>query len=251
MSDSVLAAIIAGTATLSASFLQMRSARLRDGASRSGATRRGKRLQLIVLLIIVGAAGASGFALSQRLTESERAAQRALQNELQARIAEVSRTANQLELTRGSERTEIETGVLRRIGSDGVVALATVAACRPSPAAGAGGDAASAAAGGAGVAAAASLCTEAEASPVTLCVTIPAAATVTEVALFSHNADSDTPWSASRYLAGQESSQARFAEKYTESTPQAGVREVCQQFAHWSSEHARAVRLIVHYALPG
>lgn len=248
--DSVLAAIIAGTATLSASLLQLRSALLREAAaarSGSGASRRKKRLQLIILLVVVATAGVSGFALSQWLTNGERAAQGVMQRELQARVAEIARTASQLELTRGSERAEIENGVLRRIGADGVVMTATVAACRPpllpgTPGAttppGAATEAASAAA----------VCTEAEASPVTLCATIPGNATVTEVALFSRAADSEAAWSASRFLPGQESGQARFAQVYSESAPEAGVRQVCQGFAHWS-DHARAVRIIVRYSL--
>jgi hypothetical protein len=250
MSDSVLAAIIAGTATLSASFLQLRSASLRDvGARASAAARRKNRLQRIVLLVIIGAAAVSGFALSQWLAEGERAAQGALQRELQARVAEISRTAGDLELTRTSARAEIETGVLRGIGAEGLAVTATVAACRP----------ALAASGPAGAsplegpsdagAPAGRACTEAEASPVTLCATIPAKATITEVALFSRFVDAQTPWSASRLLPGQESGQARFAEKYSESAPEAGTREVCQVFAHWSADHARVVRVIVRYSL--
>ena len=98
MPDSVLAAIIAGTATLSASFLQLRSSLLRDGANRSpsAVTRRKGRLQLIILLVIIGAAAVSGFALSQWLNEGERAAQEVLslpmypelRNDQIARVAE-------------------------------------------------------------------------------------------------------------------------------------------------------------------
>jgi hypothetical protein len=272
MSDSVLAAIIAGTATLSASFLQLRTASLRDGArGQSGpAARRRSRLQRIVLLVIIGAAAVSGFALSQWLTEGERASQAALQHELQARVAEIGRTAGELEATREAARAEIEAGVLRRIGADGVAVTATVAACRP-PAA------ASAAAAGPAVAArptpaagptaaaptvaagpmaaadpgtpAAPACTEADAVPVTLCAAIPANATVTEVALFSRPAGADTPWNASRFLPGQEAGQARFADKYSESTPEDGTRQVCQAFTHWSAEHPRLVRMVVHYSL--
>jgi len=255
MPDSVLAAIIAGSATLSASLLQLRSALLREAAGRSAsaAARRKGRVQLILVLGVVGAAAVSGFALSQWLTNGERAAQGALQRELQARVAEISRTTSQLELTRGSERAEIESGVLRRIGADGVVVMATVAACRPALAASAPG--AAAPSGGMADAAAAPTqasprtCSEAEASPVTLCASIPGNATVTEVALFSRPADSDAPWSASRFLPGQESGQARFAEKYSEGAPEGGVRQVCQGFAHWSAEHARVARLIVRYSL--
>src|SRR5260370_919170 len=83
------------------------------------------------LVVVVGAAAIAGFALSQWLTSGERLAQSTMQRELQARVAEISRTASQLELTRAGARAEIETGVLRQIGADGVIITATVAACRP------------------------------------------------------------------------------------------------------------------------
>ena len=269
--DSVLAAIIAGTATLSASFVQLRSALMREAAAgrSSSAARRRNRVQLIILIAIIVAAGVCGFALSQWLTAGERAAQAVMQRELQARVAEISRTASQLELTRGSERGDIENGVLRRIGSDGIVVMATVGPCRrpPPPSPAASSPAASPPAAGSGTAGSptpastpspaseanampARACTEAEASPVTLCATIPGNASVSEVALFSRAADSEAPWSASRYLPGQESGEARFAATYSESTPEAGTRQVCQGFAHWSTDHARVVRMIVHYTLP-
>jgi hypothetical protein len=119
-----------------------------------------------------------------------------------------------------------------------VVVMATVAACRP-----AANVAAEATPGAAG-------CSEAEANAMTLCASIPGNASVTEIALFSKAADSQAPWSASRVLPGQESGQARFAEKYDEGAPDAGLRQVCQGFTHWSAEHARLVRMIVRYSLP-
>jgi hypothetical protein len=254
--DSVLAAIIAGTATLSASLVQLRSALMREAAasrSSSGARRR-QRLQLIILLAVIGAAGVCGFALSQWLTAGERAAQGVMQRELQARVAEISRTASQLELTRGGERADIESGVLRRIGSDGIVVVATVGPCRPSlapsPATGSPGAASPPSPAADPATTAARACGEAEASPVTLCATIPGNASVTEVALFSRAADSEAPWSASRYLPGQESGEARFAATYSETTPEAGTRQVCQAFAHWSTDHGRIVRMVVRYTLP-
>lgn len=241
--DSVLAAIIAGTATLSASFLQLRSAAMRDARSPGSGTKRKSRLQRIIFFAIVGGATISGFALSQWLTAGERAAQGALEKELQARIAEVSHTAGELEATRASERGEIENGVLRRIGSEGVAVAATVPACKSSSAAGP--EATAPPTDGAP----AHTCTESEAIPVTLCATIPASATITEVALFSRAADTDTPWSASRFLPGQESGQARFADKYSETNAEAGTRQVCQAFTHWSTDHARVVRVLVRYSL--
>ena len=244
MTDSVLAALIAGTATLSASFLQFRSAAMRDRSGSASAAKRKARMLRIIFLVIVGAAAASGFALSQWLTNGERVASAAMQKELQSRIAEVTKTAGELEATRASERGDIETGVLRRIGAEGVTVAATVAPCR-TPAAGS--PAAEPAA--AGAAAPKPACSEAEAVPVTLCATIPANATVTEVALFSRLADADTTWETSRVLPGQETGQARFADKYSETTPESGTRQVCQNFTHWSSDHARAVRVVVRYSL--
>jgi hypothetical protein len=270
--DSVLAAIIAGTATLSASFVQLRSALLREAAGRSSAaSRRRNRLQLIILLAVIGAAGVCGFALSQWLTAGERAAQAVMQRELQARVSEISHTAGQLELTRGSERADIESGVLRRLGNEGMTVMANVAPCHPSPALPAAANtpagpatasgtvtpqgaptppATAAQASNEAPATPARPCTETEASPVTLCASIPANASVTEVALFSRAADASTPWSASRYLPGQESGEARFAPSYSESTPEPGTRLVCQGFAHWASDHARIVRMVVRYSMP-
>jgi hypothetical protein len=270
--DSVLAAIIAGTATLSASFVQLRSALLREAAGRSSAaSRRRNRLQLIILFAVIGAAGVCGFALSQWLTAGERAAQAVMQRELQARVSEISHTAGQLELTRGSERADIESGVLRRLGNEGMVVMANVAPCHPSPALPAAANTPAGPATASGTvtpqgaptppataaqpsneapATPARPCTETEASPVTLCASIPANASVTEVALFSRAADSSAPWSASRYLPGQESGEARFAPSYSESTPEPGTRLVCQGFAHWASDHARSVRMVVRYSLP-
>ena len=72
MSDSILAAIIAGTATLSASFMQLRTAALRDRGQPGSAARRKNRLQRIVFLVIVSGAGVSGFALSQSISVAAR-----------------------------------------------------------------------------------------------------------------------------------------------------------------------------------
>ena len=248
MSDSVLAAIIAGTATLSASLLQLRSALLREAARGQSAARRKNRVQTIIMLVVVGAAAVAGFALSQWLTSGERLAQKTLQQELQARVAEISRTASQLELTRAGARAEIETGVLRQMGADGVVVAATVAACRPALVISAPGSASPPGVSGEPPSASRA-CTEAEASPVTLCATIPASAKVTEVELFSRPLESDAPWSANRFVPGQESGQARFAEKYSLSPPGGATQQVCQSFAHWSAEHARSVRMVVRYSL--
>src|SRR5205814_26228 len=107
MPDSVLAAIIAGTATLSASLLQLRSALLREATRGQSATRRKGRIQLIILLVVVGGAAIAGFALSQWLTSGQRQGHggRGLQPPRRQRCA--------LEREPISPRSGIGTGALR------------------------------------------------------------------------------------------------------------------------------------------
>jgi len=249
MSDSILAAIIAATATLSASLLQLRFSIARELAARAQSPngRKKSRAPFVVLFVMIGAAGVAGFALSQWLMENERAAQGTVEHELRARVEEVTRTANQL----GIARAEIEAGVLRRIGADGIAVMSTVSPCRPAVVVSAPGTSAPP-----GVSSEATpppptpACTETEATSITLCATIPNSATVTEVELYARPADSDTPWSNSRLLPGTEASQARFAEKYVESPGvDPGTKQVCEGFSHWSAEHARAARMVVRYRL--
>jgi len=253
MSDSILAAIIAATATLSASLLQLRFSIARELAARAQGPsgRKKSRAPFIMLFVMIGAAAVAGFALSQWLTENERAAHGTLEHELRERAEEATRTASQLAITTASARAEIEMSVLRRIGSDGIVVMTTVGPCRPALVV----SAAPGATAPPGVSSEpapapppAPGCTETEANTVTLCATIPTNASVTEVELFARPADTDTPWS--RMLPGQDSPlQARFAEKYVESPDGQGMKRVCQGFTHWSTEQARAARMMVRYTL--
>ncbi len=251
MSDSILAAIIAATATLSASLLQLRFSIARELAARaqSGGNRRKSRAPFVVLFVMVGASGVAGFALSQWLTENERVTQGTLEHELQARVDDLSRTASQLELTRAGARAEIEMGVLRKLGTDGVVVMTTVGPCRPALVVSAPGTTSPPGVSAETATPATPACTETEASSVTLCATIPTNATVSEVELFTRLAEAETPWSSSRLTPGQEAGQARFAEKYVESPEGPGMKQICQGFAHWSTEHARIARMVVRYTI--
>ena len=253
MSDSILAAIIAATATLSASLLQLRFSIARELAARAQAPsgRKKSRAPFVVLFVMVGAAAVAGFALSQWLTENERAAQGTVEHELRERAEEATRTASQLAITSASARAEIEMSVLRRIGTEGVIVMTTVGPCRPALVV----STTPGAAAPQGVSAEPAPapppspgCTETEANIVTLCATIPTNASVTDVELFARPADSDTPWS--RILPGQDSAlQARFTDKYVESPDGQGMKRVCQGFSHWSTEQARTARMMVRYTL--
>jgi hypothetical protein len=251
MSDPVLAAIITATATICMSLLQLRFSLGKDGGGRvqsSGGRRKG-RGPFAILFVIIIASAVGGFALSQWLTENERVSASALQHELQDRVDQIKRTADQLELTRAGARAEIEAGVLRRLGTDGAVVMATVAPCRPSLVVSPPGTATPPGVTGEQTQSAPPVCTESEASAVTLCATIPENAKITEVELYTRVAQSDTPWSMSRVIAGNENGQARFTEKYVEAPDSNGTRQICQGFAHWSTEHARVARMVVRYGI--
>jgi hypothetical protein len=251
MSDSVLAAIITATATICMSLLQLRFSLGKDlgGRFQAPTGRRKGRHPFALLFVIIIAAAVGGFALSQWLTDSERVAQNALQHELQDRVDQITRTANQLEQTRAGARAEIEQSVLRKIGSDGVIVMTTVGPCRPSLVVSPPGTSSPPGVSAETTPPATPACTESEASAVMLCATIPGGATITEVELYTRFADSDTPWSTSRVIAGQESGQSRFAEKYAEGPEAPGIRQVCQGFAHWSAEHSRVARMVVRYGI--
>jgi hypothetical protein len=255
MSDSILAAIIAATATLSASLLQLRFSIARELAARSqsGSSRKKSRAPFIVLFVMVGASAVGGFALSQWLTENERAAHGTIEHELRERVEEAQRSESQLEITRASERAEVEKGLLNKLGIDGVAVMTMVGPCRPALVVSAPGTTSPP-----GVTAETATppptpsCTETEATTVTLCATIPTNATISEVQLFARPTDSETPWSDSqiRMAAGRESGQARFAEKYTESPDERpGTRQVCQAFTHWATDRGRVARMLVRYTL--
>ena len=251
MSDPVLAAIITATATVCMSLLQLRFSLGKDGGARvqaAGGRRKG-RGPFAILFVIIVASAVGGFALSQWLTENERVSQSMVQRELQDRVDQITRTANQLEQTRVGVRAEIEAGVLRKLGSDGVVVTATVGPCRPALVVSPPGTATPPGVTGETAQPVAPVCTESEASAVTLCATIPANATITEVELYTRIAQTETPWSSNRVIPGQESGQARFAEKYVEGPEAPGTKQICQGFAHWSTEHARVARMVVRYGM--
>jgi hypothetical protein len=251
MSETVLAAIITATATVCMSLLQLRFSLGKDGGARvqaAGGRRKG-RGPFAILFVIIIASAVGGFALSQWLTENERVSQSMVQRELQDRVDQITRTANQLEQTRVGVRAEIEAGVLRKLGSDGVVVTATVGPCRPALVVSPPGTATPPGVTGETAQPVAPVCTESEASAVTLCATIPANATITEVELYTRIAQTETPWSSNRVIPGQESGQARFAEKYVEGPEAPGTKQICQGFTHWSTEHARVARMVVRYGI--
>ena len=251
MSDGVLAAIIAASATVFAALLQLKASFTHAAARARASNVRGKsRLpQLVIATMLIGA-GVCGFALAQWIADHQRAAQELVTAELRARIEQMSRTEGQLTGAYG----EIETSVLRNIGLQGVVVTASVPPCKPASVATPSlaestADASDAPAAVAPASTPLGGCTEAEASPVTLCATIPAAATVNDVELYVRPADSEAPWTASRVTPGQEAVEARFGAEPIEVADDATAKQVCERFVQWSTEHGLVARVVVRYTL--
>lgn len=259
MSDGVLAAIIAACATVFASFLQIRSSFAKEVAGRAlptGGRRSKSRAPLVFMFMLLGGSAVGGFALSQWLMEHERSMQNALVEQLKAQVVSLSRSESELTESRAGTRAEIEAGVMRRIGLEGVVAMATVGPCKPplvvnTPALAAHGqENPTPVTSQPGTAAQpSSSCTEADAMPVTLCAMVPVGATVTEVEVFMRPADSDTAWASERLVPGEESEQARFSEKPAEVADSATTKQVCESFVSWSTERARTARMLVRYSM--
>ena len=252
MSDAVLAAVIAAAATLLASLLQFRLSIGREiAAARSqgvGGKRKG-RTPMTILFVMLIAAAVGGFALSRWLTETEREEQSILERDLRAQIDQISRTASQLELTRAGARAEIETEVLRKIGTDGVAVMASVSPCRPALVVNPPGSTTPPGVSADAAPLPTTPCSEADANTVTLCATIPEKATVSEIQLFARAAESDEPWSTHRLMPGQEANQARFAAQPLEKPDGPGMKQVCQGFSVWAAQQSRVARMVVRYSL--
>lgn len=236
MSETLVAAVIAAAATVSASLLQLKAALSKEVAVGRQSRRKG-RLSLMLFSMLLIVAGVGGFWLSQWLHEDQRAEQAELRQELEARINELGKAAAQLDQTRNGVRMEIETGILRRFGAEGAVATATVGPCKPGSAAGTSTVATDAP----------TACSETEATPVTLCAALPAQATVLSIELFSRSAEASGDWSASRQAAGQEVEKARFGDRPVELADGGRAKQICHTFVHWGSDRARSARMLVRY----
>ena len=264
MSDGVLAAIIAAGATVFGSFVQFRTSLAKEISARARSTpaRRANHVVLILLVVMLLGAAVGGFALAQWTFENERAAQQALVRDLRDRIGDFTRYKDDIEQSRAELRSVVETDVLRRMGADGVVVLATAAPCKPTAAisraatsipGGALAPAAVAAQPSASVGAqsptpaSVAACSESDAAPIVLCATIPAAAQLGNVELYVRQTDATGHWSDSRLMPGEAGASARFAAKPVEIADGPALKQECIGFSQWSAQ-PRIARMVVHYS---
>jgi len=240
LSDSLLAAFIGAGATVTGALVQLRIAwrkemRERDrGQPASKKQRRGPVL-LVFALMIASAVG--GFALSQYVMSLRYADQESIRAELQAKLNEIATNAARLEHARlgespaGDTRAKpADTKPADAPADEGATGSIVVPPCK------AAGDAKPD-------------CSEQGAARVAVCARVPAAASVKEVLLYTKAEDSAQPWDAVRVQPGQDAGQAKFVEKFYERADADGSKQVCQSFASWNAEKARAARILVKYSL--
>jgi hypothetical protein len=197
-------------------------------------TRRGPVIAVFVLLI---AAAAGGFFLSQYVVSIRDEDRDTLRAELQTQLSAISASAARLEEARLNERGEVEAGALRaeaaRRGEEGVAASTVVGPCKLESAA---------------VPGPKSPCVEQSAVRVAVCARVPASATVKEVQLYTRFEESPQSWADSRVQAGQDAGQAKFVEKHFERPDGDAAKQVCHGFVNWSGEKVRVARIVVRYS---
>lgn len=264
MSDGVLAAIIAAGATVFGSFVQLRASVGKEIAARtrSAPTRKANHAVVTLLLVMLLGAAVGGFALAQWAYENELGAQQALVRDLRDRIGDLALYKHDIEQSRAALSSVVKTDVLRQMGADGVVVLATAPPCKP-PALASG--ATTSTPGGplvlpAGAAkpsgtvsaqsrpsAPVGTCAESDATPIVLCATIPAAAQLGSVDLYVRQTDAAGRWSDSRLMPGEANAQAKFPAKPMEIEDGSALKQVCTGFTQWSDQ-PRTARMVVHYS---
>jgi hypothetical protein len=233
LSDPIVAALIIASGTVLTALVQLRMSWRKEIKERERGqpiTKRTRRGPVLFVFALVIAAAVGGFALSQYFVSLRIGDRDALRAELQSRLTEISASAARLEHARMSEREQIESGTRRadalRQGEEGATASVIVGPCK-----------------------AREECTEKSAVRIAVCARVPESAKVTEVLLYTRSEDLQQTWADARVLAGQDSGQARFADKFVERPDVDSTKQICQGFTNWSSDKSRLARILVRYTL--
>ena len=235
LSDSLLAAFIGAGATVTGALVQLRIAwrkEMRERERGQPVSRKQRRGPVMLVFALMIASAVGGFALSQYLMSLRYADQDAIRAELQAKLNEIAANAARLEHARIGESPAGDTRAkpAEPAPDEGATGSIVVPPCK------AAGDAKPD-------------CSEQGAARVAVCARVPAAASVKEVLLYTKAEDSPQPWEAARVQPGQDAGQAKFVEKFYERADADGSKQVCQSFASWNAEKARAARILVKYSL--
>jgi hypothetical protein len=235
LDDKVFAAAIAAGGTVIGALIQLRAAWRKEVSERARgvpATKKSRRGPVLAVGLLLIAAAVGGFALSQYwVTQSDRESA-VVRGELQTQIKQISATAERLE--RATLRDHESTGRTAdgRVDVGGVTAAATIGPCHARTVDGPD---------------AAPSCAEPEALRMTLCVSVPSSAMVTDTVLYARPEESRQPWDESRVAAGQSVGRARFPDKPFERAEAERTKQVCAVFTSWDTEQAYSARLVVQY----
>ena len=236
LSEPVMAAVIGATATFITAMFQLVINARRQAAERAAgkpATRKTGTWLAIFALMLAAAVG--GYAYAEYEVFKNREDDKALRQEMQASLRGLGDVAARLERA-GAQRGDLTEGDVkaaaeRRLGLEGVSAIVELPPCTaPSSGQDAG------------------TCTESNPVRVAVCAPVPAAATVTQVRIFTRADDSPQAWADATNASVQEAGNGKVVDAFYERV-QADAKEICQRFIHWNNQKGRAVRIVVRYSL--
>jgi hypothetical protein len=227
MSDTVLAALIAGGATLVSAFLHFMNSQ-RSSKAAAARPQAGVR-SLFWMATMIVAAGVAGFAYAEYRAAGPRSQTELLRNELSQHLQALAASTARLEKLAPAGGTQ----AAQQRGLDGLAAVVALPACKGPQV---------------GFATGRPACTEQDAVQISICTQLPAGASVSAVELFVRSEDSQQPWSEARIGTGQALDGGRFATGLVERPDADGSRQVCQAYSHWSDK-ARTVRMLVRYVV--
>ncbi|MFN0039197.1 MAG: hypothetical protein ACKVP2_06775 [Burkholderiales bacterium] len=233
--EPVIAAIIGATATVVTALVQLRVAGKKQAAERaSGKPVTKKQSSWLAILALMLASAVGGYVLAQYHAFNEQRENQRLRDEMLARMGELSAAAMRMERA-GSQLDGQTSDALaaaeRKRGAEGVAAVVNLPPCRGAQV---------------GFSQTSPACAEGDALRASLCATIPPAAVVTEVQMFSRTGEAQQAWVDAKMQLGQEVAGVRFVEAFAERATPDG-KEICQPVLYWGSQPGRAARILVKY----
>jgi hypothetical protein len=234
LSETILAAMIGAAATMLTALSQLMLS-LRAKAKAEMRPRRNAMRSLMWMVALLVASAVGGFAYSELRAERTREDTRELRQELTDQLQALVASTAKLELLGGEHSDELaslaNTAAAIEQATESVV---RVPVCKPKTLP-LGNDT--------------SGCEEADATPVELCVDVPASANVTAIELYARNDQIFADWAENGVSLNEDFGGARFAPSTFAYPAVAEVRAVCTKLVHWSSQHGHVARMVVRYAM--
>jgi hypothetical protein len=236
LSETIVAAAIGALATVTTALFQLVGA-FRTRAKVDARPKRGTTTRsILAILALMIASAAGGFLYSEFIKQrsgDDISAMRQQLKELTALLAQAAADRARANAAVSSqpqaEAAAVRSEVATLAAATAAESIAYVPACRR-------GDIAAA-------------CEENDAQRIALCATVPAQAQVQRIDLFAQPDAVQHPWDQHRAAFEQDLGGARFTGKFSEYAQSDGLKAVCVNFMHWSSEHPHMARVLVQYAL--